>query len=133
MPVADTARSTPARPIAPAAIASATSALTAQAAARVASGTPTMSILALLEYVTKARSTTSDEPAIAVSAAATRPPVQLSAVAIRQPLARHADNIAVARSTVSRSNTEHSFADRDDGNSVERSRNIVEHDAQSAF
>src|ERR1035437_4091064 len=46
--------------------------------------------------VTKPRSSTSEEPAISVSAAVTRPPVQDSAVATLSPRARHTSSTAVA-------------------------------------
>src|SRR5579863_2411173 len=133
MPVTDTARSTPARMTAPCAIASAVSLLTAPYSASVPSGTPSSSIFDLFEYVTSPRSSTSDAPAIAVSVAATRPPVQLSAVATRQPRARQESSTADANSTVSRSNTGYPFEDGDEDRSVNRGRDIVEHDAEPAF
>src|SRR5438105_7846436 len=80
----------------------------------------------------KPRSTTSEEPAIAVSAAAMRPPVQDSAVATCQPRARQAASTASASDRVSGSNTENSFADQQDQHSVERRHNIVEHDPEAA-
>src|SRR5579864_7648065 len=132
-PVTDTARSTRARATAPFAIAIAVSLLIAPCAARVASGTPRSSIFAAFEYVTKPRSTTSDAPAIAVNAATTSPPVQLSAVAICQPRRRQASSTAVASSMVSRSNTNHSFGDSDEDQSVKRGHDIVEHDAEPAL
>src|SRR6266550_1396730 len=81
MPVVETARSTPAFSKAPIAIAVAVSLLTAPNVASVVALTPSIARLASLEYVTKPRSITSEEPGISVSAPATRPPVQDSAVA----------------------------------------------------
>src|SRR5580693_1597800 len=78
----------------------------------------------------KPRSTTSDEPAIAVSAAATRPPVQDSAVARCQPRLRQSASTASASAKVSGSNTENSLADQQEQDSVERRHDIVEHDAE---
>src|SRR5436853_3328713 len=80
----------------------------------------------------KPRSTTSEEPAIAVSAAAMRPPVQDSAVATCQPRARQAASTASASDRVSGSNTENSFADQQDQHRVERRHHIVEHDPEAA-
>ena len=51
-------------------------------------GTPSISVFASLEYVTKPRSTTSEEPAISVRRAATMPPVQDSAVTMRKAARR---------------------------------------------
>src|SRR3981081_3229980 len=82
MPVMETARSTPAFSSAPIAIAVAVSLLTAPKVASVVALPPSIARLASLEYVTKPRSMTSDEPGISVSAPATRPPVQDSAVAM---------------------------------------------------
>src|SRR3981081_920616 len=82
MPVMETARSTPAFSSAPIAIAVAVSLLTAPKVASVVALPPSIARLASLEYVTKPRSITSDEPGISVSAPATRPPVQDSAVAM---------------------------------------------------
>src|SRR3954451_3391245 len=81
MPVMETARSTPAFSKAPIAIAVAVSLLTAPNVASVVALTPSIARLASLEYVTKPRSITSEDPGISVSAPATRPPVQDSAVA----------------------------------------------------
>src|SRR5947207_4276402 len=81
MPVMATARSTPAFSKAPIAIAVAVSLLTAPNVASVVALTPSIARLASLEYVTKPRSITSEDPGISVSAPATRPPVQDSAVA----------------------------------------------------
>src|SRR5690349_16576975 len=73
--------------MAPADMASATSALTAPTRAISSAGTLSSSVFASLEYVTKPRSTTLDEPGISVSAPAIRPPVQDSAVASLYPAA----------------------------------------------
>src|SRR5258708_2811051 len=89
MPVMATARSTSARSSAPIAIAVAVSLLTAPKVASVVVLTPSIARLASLEYVTKPRSITSDEPGISVSAPATRPPVQDSAVAMVSLRIRH--------------------------------------------
>src|ERR1700731_4484868 len=89
MPVMETARSTPARSSAPTAIAVAVSLLTAPKLSSVVGLTPSIARLASLEYVTKPRSMTSEEPGISVSAPATRPPVQDSAVAIVSLRIRH--------------------------------------------
>src|SRR5690242_11695496 len=77
------------RASAPSAIAIAHSRLTAPYFLSISRDTPSISCFASLVYVTNPRSTTSDEPAIAVSAAQTRPPVQLSAAATMMPLVRH--------------------------------------------
>src|SRR5690348_3149502 len=69
---------------------------------------------------------------MAVNAAATSPPVQDSAVATRQPRLRHAASTASARSRVSGSNTENSFADQQQDDSVKRGHDIVEHHAEPA-
>src|SRR6202035_3924492 len=89
MPVMETARSTPARSSAPTAIAIAVSLLTAPKLSSVVALTPSIARLASLEYVTKPRSMTSEEPGISVSAPATRPPVQDSAVAMVSLRMRH--------------------------------------------
>src|SRR5665213_4391484 len=89
MPVIETARSTPAFSSAPTAIAVAVSLLTAPKVASVVALTPSIARLASLEYVTKPRSITSEEPGMSVSAPATRPPVQDSAVAIVSLRIRH--------------------------------------------
>src|SRR5512141_1827172 len=89
MPVVETARSTPARSSAPTAIAVAVSLLTAPKLSSVEALTPSIARLASLEYVTKPRSITSEEPGMSVSAPATRPPVQDSAVAMVSLRIRH--------------------------------------------
>ena len=115
MPVTDTARSTGACARAPSAIAAATSPLTAPWAAISAAGTPSISVLASFEYVTKPRSTTSDEPAISVSAAAIIPPVQDSAVASLNPRARQRSSTRSARLLRSPSKQPASDQQNDDG------------------
>ena len=85
MPVTEIATSALEWAMAPADMASATSALTAPTRAINSAGTLSSSVFASLEYVTKPRSTTLDEPGISVSAPAIRPPVQDSAVASFHP------------------------------------------------
>src|SRR5205823_12315206 len=63
--------------------------LTAPKVVSVVALTPSIARLASLEYVTKPRSMTSEEPGISVRAPATRPPVQDSAVAIVSLRIRH--------------------------------------------
>src|SRR6516165_1085829 len=77
---------------------------------------------------------TSDEPAIAVNAPATSPPVQDSAIATCQPRARQASRTDWARVRISASNTDYSAEsqqDRQHQKSVDRSQEIVEHDAET--
>src|SRR6202000_2553845 len=57
--------------------------------------------LASLEYVTKPRSMTSEEPGMSVSAPATRPPVQDSAVATVKRRLRHKSSSERARARAS--------------------------------
>src|ERR1700687_1200170 len=112
MPVIDTATSAGTRRAAPRATAAVLWALTAPCAAIVSLGTASISIFASFEYVMKPRSTTSEESAVAVKAAATSPPVQDSAVARCQPRVRQAVRTDSANASVSGSNTEHSLADQ---------------------
>src|SRR5689334_17440168 len=81
----------------------------------------------------KARSTTSEEPATAVSAAATRPPVQDSAVAICQPRPRQASSTDPTMWRVLVSNTKCSGDDKQDAESVTCRQNVVEDNAETAM
>src|SRR5205823_7871238 len=63
--------------------------LTAPKVVSVVALTPSIARLASLEYVTKPRSMTSEEPGMSVKAPATSPPVQDSAVAIVSLRIRH--------------------------------------------
>src|SRR5579863_2566300 len=80
----------------------------------------------------KPRSTTSEEPAISVKAAAISPPVQDSAVARCQPRPRQPSSTVAARARMSRSNTRRSLDRQQDQDSVDRRQQIVEHDAEAA-
>src|SRR5205085_1059994 len=69
----------------------------------------------------------------AAGAVAPSPPVQDSAVATCQPRLRYAASTASASANVSGSNTEHSFTDQKQHDSVDRCSDIVDHDAEPAW
>src|SRR5262249_13356011 len=85
-------------------MARATCGLTAPRFSRVSTGTCSSSVLDWFEYVTKPRSTTSDEPAISVRHAATRPPVHDSAVTMRRPAFRYVSRSSAAAAMSAGSN-----------------------------
>src|SRR5665213_58887 len=74
----------------------------------------------------------SEEPAIAVNAAAIMPPVQDSAVASRSPAAWQASSTATAfvSSSVSDKTDPHQQQQRQPG--IHRGKDVVEHDAEAA-